>query len=113
MALSGYSTTTHQKALALAAHSDHWSKGTARTVRGELVAVNLFASESEPGTVHLTRVDGAGCTCKGAQHSRTGVCYHMVACSLVTQRTTDAAVAAKARYDELMNRHDYGTVPAF
>lgn len=112
MATTAYQNTTHRKALALAAYSDRWSDGTARTVRGELVAVNLFASDSEPGVVHLTRVDGKGCTCKGAQRTRRGVCYHMVACALVTERVRGDAVRAKARYDELFGNDD-GTVPAF
>lgn len=112
MVTTAYSTT-ERKAVALAAHSEMWAKGTARTARGDLVAINLFASESQPGVVYLTRVDGAGCTCPGAQKSRRGVCLHMIACQIVTIRVRDAAVRAKTRYDELMNRHDYGTVPAF
>lgn len=113
MARTFYGTTSQEKAIALAAHSETWSRGTARTARGELVAINLFASESQPGVVYLTRVDGAGCTCPGAQKSRSGVCCHMRACALVTERVRSAAVKAKARYDELMDRFEYGTVPAF
>ena len=84
------STTTRQKALALAAKSDLWARGVARDYRGLTININLFASESEPGVVHLTRVDGAGCSCKGAQHSRSGICYHMAACQIVTERVRAA-----------------------
>lgn len=91
MAIAQCSTNIQRKALALAAYSDRWARGTARIRNGTIVAVNAFASDSEPGrVVHLTRVDGAGCTCKGAQLSRSGVCYHMLACQIVTMRVREA-----------------------
>jgi hypothetical protein len=94
------STTTHRKALELAAYSDRWSRGTARTITGSVVAVNLFASDSEPGKVWMTRVDGAGCNCRGAQQSRSGICFHMVACALVTEQARAAFAAPTDVYDE-------------
>lgn len=97
MARSFYGTTTQEKAVALAARSEKWSKGTARTPRGELVAVNCFASESQDGKVWLTRVDGLSCNCPGAQRTMRGICFHMVACQLVTQRVRDAAAADGGR----------------
>ena len=92
MTTTAYRNSTEQKALALAAHSERWSKGTARTATGALVAVNLFTSESEPGAVWITRVDGAGCNCHGAQKSRSGICFHMRACALVTERTRERII---------------------
>ncbi len=92
MTTTSYRNSTEQRALALAARSATWSRGTARTVNGALVAVNLFTSESDPGTVWLTRVDGAGCSCPGAQKSRSGVCCHMRACALVTERARERII---------------------
>lgn len=108
--MTAQSSTTHRKALELAARSDTWAKGTARNWRGNLIAVNLFASESRPGTVYLTRVDGAGCTCPGAQSSRSGVCFHMVACSLVTERAREEFARSTVIYDEITEND---LVPAF
>ena len=107
--------TTEQKALELAARSDTWSTGTARTATGAMVAINLFASESEPGRVHLTRIDGAGCTCDGAQKSRSGVCFHMKACALVMMRVREEAVAhfEAALAAEAAASEQYGLAEAY
>lgn len=93
-----YSPAQQQKAQALVARADRWSHGYRHADGLQFVT---FASQSEPGKVYLTHIEGKGCSCPGAQKSRTGRCFHQLACSLVTEQAREQAVRPKVRYEDI------------
>lgn len=98
-----YSRAQQEKAMRLVAVADKWAEGT-RPSDG--LRFNLFASESAPGVVYQTHINGLGCTCPGAARSYRGRCYHMLAAAIVTDRAREAATpkAALARLNDLLDR---------
>lgn len=108
-------TSSEARAQMLLANAANWSRGTVTTRRGETIGVVLFASASQLGTVYMTRCDGRGCDCPGAQRTRTGICCHQIAVAREAEQAREA-VGPKMRYDELMDQwldEKTGTVAAF
>ena len=82
-----YSRTQQERALDLVARSDRWSYGY-RVSDGMRFA--SFASQSTPGVVYQTHINGLGCTCPGAERSARGRCFHMLACQIVTDQARES-----------------------
>ena len=98
-----YSKSQQERAMRLVAVADKWAEGV-RPSDG--LCFNLFASETTPGVVYQTHLHGLGCTCPGAQHSRRGVCCHMIACQLVTERVQEQAARPTKRYEDYFGNDD-------
>lgn len=99
MAVQMVSANVQARADELFARRSTWARGKARDYRGELIGVVMFSSRTAPGVVYMTRCDGLGCNCPGAQRSRSGNCCHQIA----VRKDVDAARAPKPKrkYEEL------------
>lgn len=104
-------TSSEARAQVLLENAANWSRGTAVTRTGETIGVVLFASGSRPGVVYMTRCDGRGCDCPGAQRTWSGTCCHQLAVAREAQQAREAVtVKLRAPYDQLMDAQiDEGT----
>jgi hypothetical protein len=103
MATTFYSPTQQQKARAALSISDKWARGTVRTTDGANVGVVLFRSESDESVIYMTRCDGQGCNCPGAQKSARGRCWHQLAASLDADRARNRP---RKSYSDLFSERD-------
>lgn len=101
MATQGYSTQQQREAERLVAISDRWAEGYDHK-RG--VRFVSFASRTTPGVFYYTRIDGRGCTCPGARESRSGRCFHQLACQIKTEQARER-MTARPSYDSLLDHH--------
>lgn len=111
MATADRITSSEARAQVLLENAANWSRGTAVTRTGETIGVVLFASGSRPGVVYLTRCDGRGCDCPGAQRTWSGTCCHQIAVAWEAEQAR-ATVGPKprAKLENLMDRQlDEGT----
>jgi len=99
-----YSKAQREKAEALVARAATWSYGY-RTSDGLRFVV--FASQSTPGAVYQTHLNGLGCSCPAGQ--REIRCYHALACEMLTtqkqaqveRQTRNAAAYSRLYGDDL------------
>ena len=119
MATAQRTTSSEARARVLLENAANWSRGTAITATGETVGVVLFASSrkpkpGEPHRIYITRCDGAGCDCPGAQRTWSGMCCHMIAVQTEAAAAREAAaVKPRARYDEVFVGSGFELTDAF
>lgn len=118
MATTERITSSEARAQVLLENADKWSRGTAITATGATVGVVLFASSRKPKAgeaprVWITRCDGAGCNCPGAQKTWSGVCCHMRAVRQEAEAARAAVGPKRANYDELFRGSGFDLTDAF
>lgn len=95
-----YSPSQQKEAARLVAIADKWAEGYRRRDGVRFVS---FTSRRNPKVLYYTRIDGAFCTCPGARESRSGRCFHQLACRVVAEAAvvpphTDDGVLAESPF---------------